>query len=104
MDRKLNPYAPGAGTQPPELTGRDKILDDLEVALARVIKGRASPGMLLTGLRGVGKTVLLNRVRDIAEGLGYVADFIEAPEDGRLATLLVPSLRRALLKMSAKEK
>jgi hypothetical protein len=104
MDRKQNPYAPGAGTQPRELTGRDKILGDVEVALARVISGRPSPGLLLTGLRGVGKTVLLNRVRDMAEGVGYVSDFIEAPEDRRLATLLVPSLRQALLKMSAKEK
>jgi AAA ATPase domain len=104
MDRKLNPYSPGAGTQPPELTGRDKILEDIEVSLARIIHGRASPGLLLTGLRGVGKTVLLNRVRDISDKLGYVSDFIEAPEGRPLATLLVPSLRQALIKISALER
>ncbi len=104
MDRKKNPYAPGAGTPPPELTGRDKILDDVEVALARVIAGRPSQGMFLTGLRGVGKTVLLNEFLRIAEKEGYVADFIEAPENRALAELLAPSLRQALLKISVLEK
>jgi len=104
MDRKKNPYAPGAGTPPPELTGRDKILDDVEVALARVIAGRPSQGMFLTGLRGVGKTVLLNEFLQIAENEGYVADFIEAPENRALAELLAPSLRQALLKISVLEK
>ncbi len=104
MDRRKNPYAPGAGTQPPELTGRDTILEDADVALVRVLAGRASPGILLTGLRGVGKTVLLNRIRDIADNHGYISDFIEAPEERPLAALLVPSLRQALLKISAMEK
>ncbi|MEJ0027410.1 MAG: ATP-binding protein [Rhizomicrobium sp.] len=104
MDRKKNPYAPGAGTPPPELTGRDKILDDVEVALARVIAGRPSQGMFLTGLRGVGKTVLLNEFLRIAQKEGYVVDFIEAPENRALAELLAPSLRQALLKISVLEK
>ncbi|MEI9997070.1 MAG: ATP-binding protein [Rhizomicrobium sp.] len=104
MDRKKNPYAPGAGTPPPELTGRDKILEDVEVTLARVIAGRPSQGMFLTGLRGVGKTVLLNEFLNIAGREGYVADFIEAPENKSIAELLAVSLRQALLKISAYEK
>lgn len=104
MDRKTNPYAPGAGTPPPELTGRDRILEDVDVLLTRVIKGRSSPGMLLTGLRGVGKTVLLNEFLKLANSAGYVADFIEAPENRSLAELLAQSLRQALLKISAYEK
>jgi hypothetical protein len=104
MDRKKNPYSPGAGTPPPELTGRDKILEDVEVALARVMAGRPSQGMFLTGLRGVGKTVLLNEFLKIAEKEGYVADFIEAPEDRAIAELLAQSLRQALLKISVLEK
>jgi hypothetical protein len=104
VDRKKNPYAPGAGTPPPELTGRDKILEDIEVALARVIAGRPSQGMFLTGLRGVGKTVLLNEFLKIAKKEGYVADFIEAPEDKPIAELIARSLRQALLQISVLEK
>src|SRR5580658_9006716 len=104
MDRKKNPYAPGAGTPPPELTGRDRILEDVDVVLARVISGRPSQGMFLTGLRGVGKTVLLNEFLKIAEREGYIADFIEAPEDRAVAELLAQSLRQSLLKISVLEK
>src|ERR1700712_5638761 len=104
MDRKSNPYAPGAGTPPPELTGRDRILEDVEVLLARIMRGRSSPGMLLTGLRGVGKTVLLNEFRKLAGEAGYIADFMEAPENRKLSELLAQSLRQALLKISAFEK
>ena len=59
MDRVNNPYSPGAGTPPPELSGRDEILEDARVALARIKAGRSEQGLMLTGLRGVGKTVLL---------------------------------------------
>ena len=104
MDRKKNPYAPGAGTPPPELTGRDPILEDVDVLLARVIAGRSSQSILLTGLRGVGKTVLLNEFRKMAEREGYLADFIEAPEEHPLAELLAQSLRQTLLKISATAK
>jgi hypothetical protein len=104
MDRKTNPYSPGAGTPPPELTGRDRILEDVDVVLARVIAGRPSQGMFLTGLRGVGKTVLLNEFLSIAEKAGYVADLIEAPEDRAVAELLAQSLRQALIKISLLEK
>ncbi len=104
MNPKDNPYAPGAGTQPPELTGRDQILGEAEVALARVRRGRPERGILLTGLRGVGKTVLLNRIRALAQAEGFIADLIEAPEERPLANLIAPSLRQALVKMSATRK
>src|SRR5271168_3294092 len=99
MDRKTNPYSPGAGTPPPELTGRDRILEDVDVVLARVIAGKPSQGMFLTGLRGVGKTVLLNEFLRISEKTGYVSDLIEAPENRAVAELLAQSLRQALLKI-----
>ncbi len=80
------------------------ILEDVSVALARVIRGRANPGMLLTGLRGVGKTVLLNKILSLAESDGYIADLIEAPEGRPLAELLAQSLRQALIKISVLER
>lgn len=104
MDRRTNPFAPGAGTQPPELTGRDAILEDAEVALARIKNGRSERSMLLTGLRGVGKTVLLNRMHALAQAEGYVTDLIEAPEDKPLSALLVPSLRQALVRLSVQQR
>jgi hypothetical protein len=61
MDPKTNPFAPGAGTRPPELAGREKILSDADVALARMKKGLPARGQLLLGLRGVGKTVFVQR-------------------------------------------
>ena len=66
MDRKQNPFAPGAGTRPPELAGRDLILEDAGVALARVKAARPAKGQMLLGLRGVGKTVLLNEIAGTA--------------------------------------
>lgn len=97
MDPVRNPFAPGAGTPPPELTGRDDILETARVALARIALGRSSKSLLLVGLRGVGKTVLLNRIRQIADGEGYVAEMIEVSEGRSLAEVLVPALRKILL-------
>ena len=62
MDPRRNPYAPGAGTPPPELAGRDALIEDAGVALDRIRNGLAAKSMLMVGLRGVGKTVLLNRI------------------------------------------
>jgi Cdc6-like AAA superfamily ATPase len=61
MDRRNNPYAPGAGLQPPELAGRDRLLADAKIDIDRLLGKRPIKGMMLLGLRGVGKTVLLNR-------------------------------------------
>src|SRR5665213_538512 len=104
MDPVENPYAPTAGAQPPELTGRDEILTDAAIAIARIKRGRYERGMLLTGLRGVGKTVLLNRVKDIATAQHFIVDLIEAPEDKQFAPIVASSLRQALMKMSMAEK
>jgi hypothetical protein len=97
MDRVRNPFAPGAGTPPPELVGREEILENARVTLARIREHRPAKSFLLVGLRGVGKTVLLNRIHDIAEQLGYRAISIEAPENKRLPALLMPPLRQLLL-------
>ncbi len=97
MDPIRNPYAPGAGTQPPELTGRGELLDRARVALERVRLGRPEKSFIAVGLRGVGKTVLLNRVRRMADASGYRTAFIEAHEQKSLPELLVPHVRRILL-------
>src|SRR5215212_3960658 len=96
MDRRRNPFAPGAGTRPPELAGREQIIEDATVALARVKTGRPSQSQLLLGLRGVGKTVLLNEIARIAEREEYRTIELEAPENRRLADMLVPPLRSLL--------
>jgi hypothetical protein len=96
MERRRNPFAPGAGLQPPELAGRDSLIEDATVDMDRVLDGRPTKGMMLLGLRGVGKTVLLNRLYQMAERRGFQAIKIEAPEGGVLAELLAPELRRTL--------
>ena len=102
MDPIRNPYAPGAGTPPPELAGRNGILESARIALERTRIGRPAKSMIWVGLRGVGKTMLLDRIREMAEERGMYALRIEAPENRSLPSLLAPSLRIALLKLSRK--
>ncbi len=97
MDRLQNPYQPGAGTRPPALIGRDELIDGFGVALRRTLTGRSGKSCMLVGLRGVGKTVLLNRFAEIAEAEGVKVGFIEASENGDFRTLLAVRLRRILL-------
>lgn len=99
MDPRRNPYAPGAGTPPPELAGRDEIIERASIALDRIRAGRAARSVVLYGLRGVGKTVLLQRIRQTAEGDGFVPINIEAPEERSLPSILVPAVRATLLKL-----
>jgi hypothetical protein len=99
MDPHRNPYAPGAGTPPPELAGRVELLRRAELVLDRIKAGRAEKSFIATGLRGVGKTVLLVRIRDLAEERGFRIAMIEAREQVRLPDLLVPHLRRLLLEL-----
>lgn len=104
MDPVRNPFAPGAGTPPPELAGRDRILESARIALSRITLNRPAKSQMLLGLRGVGKTVLLNRINEIAEEGGHLAVYLEAPEDRGLAQMLVPPLRKLLFGLSRVEK
>jgi hypothetical protein len=103
MDPVANPYAPGAGTPPPELAGRAELRETVRIASERVRAGRPAKSLLLIGLRGVGKTVLLDRMRNDAEASGLHTLRIEAPEGRSLPAILSPQLRQALLRLSAVE-
>ncbi len=103
MDPVLNPYAPGAGTPPPELAGRDELREQVRIALERVRRGLPTKSILMVGLRGVGKTVLLDRMRDDAEAKGIHTVRVEAPESRSLPALLTPQLRQAMLRLSRNE-
>ena len=104
MDPVSNPFAPGAGTRPPELAGRDTIRESARVALQRIRIGRPNKSIVLVGLRGTGKTVLLDLIRQEAESSGILSLRIEAPENRSLPSILAPQLRVALLKLSTKGK
>jgi hypothetical protein len=104
MDATQNPFAPGAGTQPPELSGRQEIVEGSTVALGRVLLGKSARSQMLLGLRGVGKTVLLNKIAQIAEEKDYSTILLEAPEERSLAEMLVPPLRSQLFRLSRVEK
>ena len=99
MDEVANPFSPGAGSPPPELAGRSEILRKALISLARVKARRSEKSFFLVGLRGVGKTVLLHRVEEIAENNGYKALMIEATEDKKLSELLIPYLRTLLFSL-----
>ena len=104
MDPIANPFAPGAGAPPPELAGRDELLETVRIALERVRLGRFTKSVLMVGLRGVGKTVLLDRMRDDAQQAGIQTLRIEAPENRSLPAILAPQLRQALLALSRNAK
>ncbi|MCZ8166358.1 ATP-binding protein [Silanimonas sp.] len=104
MDPIANPYAPGAGAPPPELAGRDALIEQVRIATARIRAGRQAKSVLLVGLRGVGKTVLLDRMRQDAEAAGMETIRIEAPEGRSLPAMLAPQLRLALLRLSRRDK
>jgi AAA ATPase domain len=104
MDPIRNPFAPGAGTPPPELAGRDELRESVRVAIERVRLGLPTKSVLMVGLRGVGKTVLLDRMRDDAEASGMQTIRIEAPEGRSLPAMLAPQLRQALLRLSRNQK
>lgn len=99
MDPRQNPYAPGAGYPPPELAGRDKLVENAAIALDRIRAGRSAKSLIMVGLRGVGKTVLLNRMRLDADSAGHFTIWIEVPEDRSLPGILAPALKVGLLKL-----
>jgi hypothetical protein len=103
MNPITNPFAPGAGTPPPALTGRDDLLKTIHIAIERTKLGYPTKSVLMVGLRGVGKTVLLDRLRDNAEAADTYTLRIEAPEKRSLPALLAPQLRLTLLQLSRNE-
>lgn len=99
MDAIKNSFSPGAGSPPPELVGREGILEQARVLLGRIKEQRPEKSILLTGLRGVGKTVLLNEIERLAVKTGYRTIAVEAHEDKSLAALFVPPLRKLLFEL-----
>jgi hypothetical protein len=95
-----NPFAPGAGSPPPELAGRNTVREQMTVCIKRLRKGRPAKSVMLVGLRGVGKTVLLDQMMKDAAADGVVTIRIEAPEGRSLPAMLAPQLRLGLLKLS----
>jgi AAA ATPase domain len=102
MDARSNPYAPGAGTPPPTLAGRDALLDAAKLALERIRIGRPAKSFIAVGLRGVGKTVIMNQVQQFAEQEKFHTIYIEAFDEIRLPDALAKALRPILLKISKK--
>ncbi len=96
MDPIRNPYAPGAGQRPPELAGRDEQLDAFDVVLERVARGRPERSVVLTGLRGVGKTVLLNALRSAAVRAGWGTGKLEARPEQSLRRPLASAVHQAV--------
>lgn len=100
MDPVTNPYSPGAGSPPPVLAGRSAVRKDVEVCIGRLRLGRTAKSVVMVGLRGVGKTVLLDQMRKDAEAAGAHTIRIEAPENRSLPAFLAPQMRLALLRLS----
>lgn len=104
MDPNLNPFNPGAGVSPPELAGRADVLKQASTALERIKRGRHAKSIMVVGLRGVGKTVVLNEIRRMASGVGYETVMDEAADGIGLKDLLIPMLRRVLLRLDSGER
>ncbi|WP_344610938.1 ATP-binding protein [Dactylosporangium salmoneum] len=100
MDPVRNPYAPGAGQRPPELAGRDRELHAFDVVLERVARGRPERSLMLTGLRGVGKTVLLNTLRSEAISRLWGTGKIEARPDQSLRRPVSAALHMAIRELA----
>ena len=103
MDPVRNPFVPGAGSKPPELAGRDDIISTADVALQRILIGRHDRSQILLGLRGTGKTVLLNEIENMADNLGHITSFIEAPDNKSFVELIYPKIHQVLRKLSTIE-
>lgn len=103
MDAYQNPFNPGAGVSPPELAGRAAVLDQAITALERVKRGRHAKSLMVLGLRGVGKTVLLNEIGKQAQTRGYLTEQIEARDGDELRQMLILALRKLLLQLDRSE-
>lgn len=103
MDPYRNPFAPGAGSRPPELAGRDAILEAAKISCGRAVKGRSARSIMLLGLRGTGKTVLLYEIGRNAEQEGLLVSRVESPEGESLARLIYPEMRKVMRSLSGVE-
>jgi len=103
MDPIKNPFSPGAGSPPPELAGRQNILSKAKIVLSRLKNGKSEKSFLLVGLRGVGKTVLLNEIHGYAQSEQFKSILVEAHEGKSLAALLLPPLRQILFSLDQME-
>lgn len=103
MDPFRNPFAPGAGSRPPELAGRDAILEMGRISCGRAVNGKSARSILLLGLRGTGKTVLLNEIGRNAERENLLVSRVESPEGESLARLLYPEMRKVMRSLSGVE-
>ena len=99
MDPIRNPFSPGAGSPPPELAGRAPVLEQARILLGRVLVGKPEKSLMLTGLRGVGKTVLLNEIRRKAQAAGYLTVLVEAHEGKSLGPLIAAPLKTVLFEL-----
>jgi hypothetical protein len=104
MDPKKNPFTPGAGFYPPEFAGRASAVSDTEIAIAQIKAGRPAQGVVAYGLRGVGKTVLLNVIEEQAKQEGFHVISLEATDEIGLADALIPELQHVIAKLSTVEK
>lgn len=104
MDPIKNPFTPSAGTRPPVLTGRDKEIENFRIMIGRLSAGRATKSMMLTGLRGVGKTVLLTTFRDTAESQKFITGSTEITHEMDFKATIARLARRAILALNPVEK
>ena len=95
MEPIQNPYSPGAGSPPPELAARNHLREKVRIAIARIQRGSTAKSILMVGLRGVGKTVLLEQMRQDAERSGIFTVKLEAPENRSLPELLAHRFERS---------
>jgi hypothetical protein len=102
VDPRKNPYAPGAGTKPSALVGRDELVESFDVLLERLENGYAEQSLIITGLRGVGKTVLLDVYREKAEARGWATVEWEVEKGALFGSKLATQMRRALLQIAPK--
>ena len=103
MDPFANPFTPGAGATPPELAGRQDLLDGVRVSLRRAAAGKYSRHMMMLGLRGTGKTALLNAIERVAHEEKHLVTRLEAPEGRPLAEMLAGDIRKVLRSLSTAE-
>jgi AAA ATPase domain len=104
VDPVRNPYAPGAGQRPPELAGRDREIKQFEIVLERVARGRPERSMVLTGLRGVGKTVMLNNFRSMALQRLWGTGKLEARPDQSIRRPIASALHMAVRELAPRHR